>query len=92
MAARIGIDTGGTFTDVVRVQRGAVRVHKLRSTPQDPSRAVLDGLAGDLREQLEELLRVDEVDAVASRCERLLRRGVLPSPRGGWPSIPWPPF
>ena len=45
MATRIGIDTGGTFTDVVRVTGGRVLVHKLRSTPDDPSRAVLDGLA-----------------------------------------------
>jgi N-methylhydantoinase A len=41
----IGIDTGGTFTDFV-VRAGAqVRVHKVLSTPDDPSRAVLDGLA-----------------------------------------------
>ncbi len=53
---------------------------------------VLTGLHGDLREQLEELLTVDEVDAVARRCERLLRQGSFPVPRGGWPSIPWPPF
>ena len=53
MAARIGIDTGGTFTDVVRVQRGAARVHKLRSTPSDPSRAVLGGLAAVRRDEAE---------------------------------------
>ena len=53
VAARIGIDTGGTFTDVVRVQRGAVRVHKLRSTPRDPSRAVLGGLAAVRRDEAE---------------------------------------
>lgn len=45
MAARIGIDTGGTFTDVVRWSRTGVQVHKLPSTPDDPARAVLDGLA-----------------------------------------------
>jgi len=37
----VGIDTGGTFTDF-SVEG---RVHKVRSTPDDPSRAVLDGLA-----------------------------------------------
>lgn len=46
MATRIGIDTGGTFTDVVRLDRRGLTVHKLRSTPTDPSRAVLEGLAG----------------------------------------------
>lgn len=33
-----------------------------------------------------------EVDAFVARCERLLVEGVLPSPGGGWPPIPWPPF
>ena len=50
------------------------------------------GCDGDLREQLEDLLTVREVDAVARRCERLLRTGRFPVPSGGWPSIPWPPF
>ena len=45
MATRIGIDTGGTFTDVVRLRGQKITVHKLRSTPDDPSRAVLGGLA-----------------------------------------------
>ena len=45
MATRIGIDTGGTFTDVVRLAGRSLQVHKLRSTPADPSRAVLAGLA-----------------------------------------------
>lgn len=44
VATRIGIDTGGTFTDVVRWLADDVRVHKLPSTPDDPGRAVLAGL------------------------------------------------
>ncbi len=41
----VGIDVGGTFTDIVLVQDdGAQRFHKLRSTPDDPSRAVIQGL------------------------------------------------
>ena len=54
--------------------------------------AVLSGLEHGLRESLEALMTVREVDAVARRCERLLRFGSFPVPRGGWPSIPWPPF
>ncbi len=42
---RLGIDTGGTFTDVVRLQDGQLTVTKLPSTPADPSRAVLAGMA-----------------------------------------------
>src|SRR5271165_6272341 len=41
---RVAIDTGGTFTDCVFLADGQLRVLKLFSTPQDPSRAVLDGL------------------------------------------------
>jgi N-methylhydantoinase A/oxoprolinase/acetone carboxylase beta subunit len=45
VSVRIGIDTGGTFTDFVRLDEGRLAVHKLRSTPDDPSRAILAGLA-----------------------------------------------
>jgi len=39
---RCGADTGGTFTDIVTDDG---RVLKILSTPDDPSRAVADGLA-----------------------------------------------
>ena len=43
--SRIGIDTGGTFTDFIWVdETGQLRLHKEPSTPDDPSRAVLAGL------------------------------------------------
>jgi N-methylhydantoinase A len=42
---RIGVDTGGTFTDLAVVAGGRLQVHKLPSTPADPARAVLDGIA-----------------------------------------------
>ncbi len=42
---RIGVDTGGTFTDlVVAGRKGILGVLKVRSTPGDPARAVLEGL------------------------------------------------
>jgi N-methylhydantoinase A len=40
----IGIDTGGTFTDLYLVDGEQTRVAKLASTPDDPARAVIDGL------------------------------------------------
>jgi N-methylhydantoinase A len=40
----LGVDTGGTFTDLVLIDGREVRTHKLPSTPDDPSRAVLEGL------------------------------------------------
>jgi N-methylhydantoinase A len=46
MSVRIGIDTGGTFTDLVLIDDddGALRTAKVPSTPDDPARAVGDGL------------------------------------------------
>src|SRR5271169_5360711 len=41
---RIAIDTGGTFTDCVWIDRGRVRMLKVFSTPADPSRAIVDSL------------------------------------------------
>jgi N-methylhydantoinase A len=44
--ATFGIDTGGTFTDLVRLDAdGTETVHKRPSTPDDPGRAVLEALA-----------------------------------------------
>ena len=41
----IGIDVGGTFTDCVLVQAdGSTVVEKTFTTPEDPSKGVLDGL------------------------------------------------
>ena len=41
----IGIDTGGTFTDFVgRTADGRAMVLKVQSTPDDPSRAMLEGI------------------------------------------------
>ena len=42
---RLGIDTGGTFTDLLRLDADGIRVHKVRSTPDDPSRAIFAGIA-----------------------------------------------
>ncbi|HYY43476.1 MAG TPA: hydantoinase/oxoprolinase N-terminal domain-containing protein, partial [Pyrinomonadaceae bacterium] len=41
---RVGVDTGGTFTDFVYAAGGRVHIFKLASTPDDPSRAISAGL------------------------------------------------
>src|SRR5713101_6933496 len=41
---RVGVDTGGTFTDFVFEAGGELRIFKLASTPDDPSRAIIEGL------------------------------------------------
>ena len=66
MSWSIGIDAGGTFTDFFAREATTGRVvrHKRLSTPDDPSRAILDGL--------EELaakggIDLDEVDRLGDR-------------------------
>ncbi len=50
-AFRAGVDIGGTFTDVAFLgDDGTVLVRKLSSTPDDYSRAVLEGLAEGIRD------------------------------------------
>ncbi|MEU4895657.1 hydantoinase/oxoprolinase family protein [Streptomyces sp. NPDC044780] len=46
MTLRIGVDTGGTFTDVVAYDEGTGTVHvrKVSSTPQDPGLAIVEGV------------------------------------------------
>jgi len=57
---RIGIDIGGTFTDLAAVDdQGRVVIAKASSTPHDPSEGLLDGLgvlAGELGIDLATLL------------------------------------
>jgi N-methylhydantoinase A len=61
---RIGIDVGGTFTDLVAVDRtGRVTIAKSASTPKDQSVGVIDGLktlAGELGLELGGLLQQTE--------------------------------
>ncbi len=42
---RVAIDTGGTFTDCVYLADGRLQAVKVFSTPSDPSRVVMNGLA-----------------------------------------------
>ncbi len=50
--ARIGVDIGGTFTDLVWVDEttGAVRVGKLLTTPKEPAQAVEQGVVALLHD------------------------------------------
>ena len=57
---RIGIDVGGTFTDLVAVDpSGRAILAKVASTPRDPSIGVVAGLANlaDLANRLLKILR-----------------------------------
>lgn len=91
---RYGVDHGVTFhTD-----------HKLRTvlwgwvdeplTADEVAtvRAVGAEVRGALGDALSRHLTDPEINALARRCDRLADRAVMPSPRGEWPAIPWPPF
>src|SRR5437870_12730968 len=43
--SRIGVDTGGTFTDFVVIRRGQIQMFKELSTPMQPETAILKGIA-----------------------------------------------
>ena len=40
----VGIDVGGTFTDIAVLKDGQLTVHKLPSTPQNPSLGIVQGV------------------------------------------------
>src|SRR5579859_4761791 len=44
---RLGVDVGGTFTDLIYIddESGRIEIHKLPTTPDDPSRGTIDGIA-----------------------------------------------
>ena len=44
MAVKIGVDTGGTFSDFMLMDGATIVIHKVLSTPDNPARAVLQGL------------------------------------------------
>ena len=42
---RIAVDTGGTFTDCVWIERGRLRMAKVFSTPADPSQSIAEAVS-----------------------------------------------
>ncbi|MEQ8719563.1 MAG: hydantoinase/oxoprolinase family protein [Acidimicrobiales bacterium] len=65
MTIEIGVDVGGTFTDLVVAADGDRRVYKTPSTPDDPARGVITGItlaADDVGEDLRTFLgRVERI-------------------------------
>ena len=73
-----GIDTGGTFTDIVLLQGGKLRVHKVLSTPDDPSRAILSGLGQlDAMQDLQVLVHGSTVATNAVLEHKGVRTGLI---------------
>ncbi|HEX4946095.1 MAG TPA: hydantoinase/oxoprolinase family protein, partial [Blastocatellia bacterium] len=44
LTLRIGVDTGGTFTDFIAIQERRILSFKVPSTPDNPARAILTGI------------------------------------------------
>jgi len=60
---RIGVDIGGTFTDMVLVSGAEIRVVKVPTVPADPAAGVVNALekaASTLHRTVSELLRACE--------------------------------
>ena len=68
-ALRIGIDTGGTFTDFVVFEGDRVTVFKIPSTPSHPEKALLDGLSRIVSDRESYLVRLGSTVATNSLLE-----------------------
>jgi len=53
---RVAIDTGGTFTDLVYLEKDFLKSKKVFSTPKDPSQAILEALNQINKKNLEVLI------------------------------------
>jgi N-methylhydantoinase A len=71
---RVGVDTGGTFTDFVYERAGEIRVFKIASTPGDPSRAITEGLDRILAEHRSRVTKIEVVHGTTVGTNALLQR------------------
>lgn len=74
LSVRVGVDTGGTFTDFVFEVDGDLRIFKLASTPDDPSRAIIEGLKRIVGESGAEMHNLDVVHGTTVGTNALLQR------------------
>jgi len=71
---RIGVDTGGTFTDFVFERDGRLQLFKLPSTPSDPSLAIRQGLDRICAETGSRLDQLEIVHGTTVGTNALLQR------------------
>ena len=64
----VGVDIGGTFTDLVLSSEGHLTIHKLLSTPDHPARAMMAGLNAITPGGLAALQRVSHGSTVATNA------------------------
>jgi len=71
---RVGVDTGGTFTDFVFDVGGELQIFKVASTPEDPSRAIVDGLKRIIGETGMDFHQLEIVHGTTVGTNALLQR------------------
>jgi len=71
---RVGVDTGGTFTDFVYEEDGRFDVFKLPSTPSDPSLAIQAGLTRVCNATSSQITALDVVHGTTVGTNALLQR------------------
>lgn len=89
---RLGVDHGLTFhTDpkLRTVLWGWIGQEMLESEMADVT-ALLEDFDSALRPELEELLTLDEIDALCRRCSVLLDSATFPAPDPHGSALPWP--
>jgi len=65
---KMAIEVGGTFTDLIWIERDAVRTHKVPSTPHDASVGVINGLTEALGANLSKLSHLFHGSTVATNA------------------------
>ncbi len=87
---RLGVDHGITFHTEPKL-RTVLWGWAGSAVP----RVLLDDVAalpGRLPDEIEDVLRLDEIAALRARIDELLDTGLMPLPSREWPAVPWPPF
>lgn len=79
---RIGVDTGGTFTDFAIYIDGKIEINKIPSTPKNPSLAILEGIEEFLRRNIGLLVIHGTTVATNSLLERKGGRIALLTTKG----------
>src|SRR5207247_6252691 len=78
---RVGVDTGGTFTDFVIIRNGKIEIFKELSTPQNPEEAIMQGLARQNQAAVREVIHGSTV-ATNALLERKGARTALLTTEG----------
>ncbi|WP_213816852.1 SCO1664 family protein [Glaciihabitans sp. dw_435] len=91
---RFGVDHGLTFhvEHKLRTVLWGWLGEELNADELDGVRRIRSNLDGELGTVLAALISIDEIVALADRCDALLNDSRFPAPHGEMPAMPWPLF